>query len=67
MAAPKEKEKEIKTPTIEELGKNIDPALFAGVCAQEGWRPGKKVSREQFEKAVSGFQKAPMGGRRTEK
>lgn len=38
----------------------ISGAVFAGVCAANGWKPGKTVSVEEFLQAVSKFTKEPM-------
>ena len=37
-------------------------AVFAGVCAQAGWRPGKMLSRADYEAAVKTFLAAPTNG-----
>ena len=36
-------------------------AVFAGVCAAQGWRPGKAVTEAEFLAAVRAFTGAPMG------
>jgi len=51
-------------PTIEELSTGVDPAVFAGVCAKMNWRPGKRVLKADFTKAVKGFLNAPISGRK---
>lgn len=61
-----------KTPelfTIEELKeKNKTPeAIFQGARAAEGWRPGKMVSEEEYQKALDGFLKRPMNGKEVKK
>ena len=50
--------------TIEELRneKNVKRAVFAGVCAAEGWKPGKTVTEAEFLAAVEKFTSAPMSG-----
>ena len=50
--------------TIEQLRseKKINRAVFAGVCAAEGWKPGKTVTEEEFLGAVEKFTSAPMSG-----
>lgn len=50
--------------TIEQLrsGKKISRAVFAGVCAAQGWKPGKTVTEEEFLAAVGKFTSAPMSG-----
>ena len=35
--------------------------IFAGVCAANGWRPGRAMTEEAFLRAVAGFTGAPMG------
>lgn len=46
-----------KVFTIEQLRseKKINRAVFAGVCAAEGWKPGKTVTEEEFLEAVEKF------------
>ena len=53
-----------KVFTIEQLRseKKINRAVFAGVCAAEGWKPGKTVTEEEFLGAVEKFTSAPMSG-----
>lgn len=55
----------VKTATlypIESLGATIDPAVFAGVCAMQGWDPGKQVSRQDWNAAVKRFMGSPISG-----
>lgn len=40
----------------------ISPALYAGVCSAQGWKPGKAVTESEFLEAVRSFGSAPMGG-----
>ena len=49
--------------TIEKLRseKNVKRAVFAGVCAANGWRPGRAMTEETFLQAVAAFVGAPMG------
>ena len=46
-----------KVFTIEQLRseKNVKRAIFAGVCAAEGWKPGKTVTEAEFLAAVERF------------
>ena len=45
----------------------ISRAVFAGVCAAEGWKSGKSVTEAEFLAAVEKFTSAPMnGGRKKE-
>lgn len=39
----------------------ISRPIFAGVCAANGWKPGRAVTEEAFLRAVSAFTGAPMG------
>lgn len=41
-------------------------AVFAGVCAAQGWRPGKMVSEGAFREAVEKFNEEPMRATRDE-
>ncbi len=50
-----------------EIGKlrakhRIGPALYAGVCSAQGWKPGKAVTEAEFLAAIQAFNSAPMGG-----
>ena len=53
-----------KVFTIEKLRdeKKIKRAVFVGVCAAEGWKPGKTVTEAEFLTAVEKFTSAPMSG-----
>ena len=53
-----------KVFTIEQFRseKKINRAVFAGVCAAKGWKPGKTVTEEEFLGAVEKFTSAPMSG-----
>ena len=50
--------------TVEQLRseKKINRAVFAGVCAAQGWKPGKTVTEAEFLAAVEKFTTAPMSG-----
>ncbi len=66
-AAPAQVEQQTESPksfTIEQLRseKKISRAIFAGVCATEGWKPGKTVTEAAFLAAVEKFTSAPMSG-----
>lgn len=37
-------------------------AIFAGVCAAQGWKSGKFVTEEEYLEAVEKFTSAPMNG-----
>lgn len=47
--------------------KKVGRAVFAGVCAAKGWKPGKAVTEEEFLAAVEEFEGAPMRGAQTVK
>ncbi len=50
--------------TIEQLRneRKISRAVFAGVCAAQGWKPGKTVTEAEVLEAVQKFTSAPMSG-----
>lgn len=50
--------------TVEQLRseKKIPRAVFAGVCAAQGWKPGKTVTEAEFLRAIEKFTSAPMSG-----
>lgn len=39
------------------------PAVFAGVCAAQGWRAGKQLTDQDYTAAVAAFTGASMDGR----
>ena len=41
--------------------KKTPESVFRGVCAAEGWRPGKSVSATDYDAAVQRFLKRPVG------
>lgn len=45
--------------SLDELRKErkLSTGVFCGVCAQEGWRPGKSVTESEFDTAVNRFLK----------
>lgn len=43
----------------EECG--VSRPVFAGVCAANGWRPGRVMTEAEFHAAVEAFTGAPMG------
>lgn len=59
-------------PELLEIGElrskhKIGRAVFAGVCAAQDWKPGKKITEAAFKAAVEAFTGAPMSGARSEK
>ena len=55
------------TPEYIEVGQlrtklGISRAVFAGVCAAEGWKSGKSVTEVEFLAAVKKFTSGPMSG-----
>lgn len=42
----------------------IGAAAMAGVCAMQGWRPGKQVTEGEFLAAVQEFNHTPIGRKR---
>jgi len=41
----------------------ISRAVYAGVCAANGWKPGKAITNEVFLEAVAKFTGAPIDGK----
>ncbi len=61
---------EVQTGTMEPLpiekhcaGLGISKPVFAGVCAANGWKPGKVMTESEFCRAVREFTGAPMGSK----
>jgi len=55
--------------TIEELkAKHKTPeSVFQGTKIAEGWRMGKMVSEEEYQRVVETFLKQPMNGKEAKK
>lgn len=72
-ASPGRTEQQPETPAqYAEVGQlrtkhNISRAVFAGVCAAQGWKAGKSVTEAEFLGAVKQFTRAPMSGARAPK
>jgi hypothetical protein len=47
--------------TLLKKQKNTTDSVFCGVCAAEGWRPGKSVSATDYDAAVQQFLKRSVG------
>ncbi len=61
-----------KAPEFLEIGElrskhKVGRAVFAGVCAAQDWKPGKKIAETEFKAAVEAFTGAPMNGARSGK
>lgn len=41
---------------------NTSASIYAGIKAANRWRPGKEVTKEEYEKAIDKFLKSPMKG-----
>lgn len=41
--------------------RNTPESVFRGICAAEGWRPGKSVTEEDYDGAVQRFLRRPVG------
>lgn len=57
-----------KQPELLEIGElrtkcKVGKAIFAGVCAANDWRPGKRISEDDFAQAVAAFTGTPTDGR----
>lgn len=46
------------------LRQGVSRPVFAGLCAANGWKPGRMMTGTDFTAAVKAYQKAPMGGRK---
>lgn len=49
---------------IETLGKDLRGWKMQGVCAMMGWKPGKQVSKADFNAAVAKFETRAIGSGR---
>ena len=57
-----------QAPELLEIGElrkkhKVGRAIFAGVCAANGWSPGKQLCEDDFLRAVAAFAEAPADGR----
>lgn len=52
--------------SIEELKEKYKTPdkVFNGIKAAENWRAGKAVTEADYQKALDGFMKAPMSGKK---
>ena len=46
------------------LRQGVSRPVFAGLCAANGWKPGRQMTGSDFAAADKVYQKAPMGGRK---
>lgn len=44
----------------------VSRPVFVGMCAANGWRPGRQMTGKEFERAAKEYQQAPMsrGGKK---
>lgn len=42
---------------------NTDEALHRGVCNERGWKAGRMLTEEEYQRAVEAYKKQPMGRR----
>lgn len=64
MAASKAETTDTDTPVeVSKLkaSKDTPESVFRGVCAAEGWRPGKSVTKTEYDTAVQSFLRRPIG------
>lgn len=63
-----EQEKDAVFKNIESLKEehSVSDAVFEGVKAANGWKPGKQVTCGEFLEACERFRSAPAGGRMDE-
>lgn len=54
-------ETELVEVTQLQKNKNTSASVFSGICAAEGWRPGKSVSESDYDRAVKSFMNRPVG------
>ena len=62
--ATNSKEPELHNIEMLRTKNKVGWAVFAGVCAAQGWKPGKMVSEAEFREAVNKFTKGPPASRR---
>ncbi|MPN31920.1 hypothetical protein SDC9_179395 [bioreactor metagenome] len=61
----------VKAPELLEIGElrklhKTGRAVFAGVCAANGWASGKAITSEEYLEAINKFNGEPMSGPRKE-
>ena len=49
---------------IETLGKDLPAWKMRGIAAMMNWKPGKQVSKADFDAAVAKFESRPIGSGR---
>lgn len=62
--ATNSKEPELHNIEVLRTKNKVGWAVFAGVCAARGWKPGKMVSESEFREAVDKFTQGPTAPRR---
>ena len=50
---------------VEDLGREADPAVHAGVCEAQGWRPGRLLTEREYRAAVTAWQEMRIDGQAT--
>ncbi|MDE7010740.1 MAG: hypothetical protein K2O93_05970 [Oscillospiraceae bacterium] len=63
-AAPEDQSPPLQTIEVLRELHRVKGPIFAGVCAANGWRPGRVMTEAAFLQAVDSFASAPMGGYR---
>ena len=63
-----EKSKERANAPLHEIGdwkqmKRTSTALYAGACTAQGWKPGKRVTEQEYDSAIAAFGGTAMDGR----
>ena len=63
-----DKSKERVSAPLQEIGewkrmKGTSAALYAGACIAQGWKPGKKVTEQDYDSAIAAFGSTAMDAR----
>ena len=55
-----DKSKERASASLQEIGgwkrmKGTSAALYAGACTAQGWKPGRRVTEQEYDSAIAAF------------
>lgn len=63
-----DKSKERASAPLQEIGdwkrmKGTSAALYAGACTVQGWKPGRRVTEQEYDSAIAVFGSTAIDGR----
>ncbi len=63
-----DKSKERASAPLQEIGgwkrmNGTSAALYAGACTAQGWKPGRRLTEQEYDSAIAAFGGTAMDGR----